>query len=59
VTPVERARQAVRDLLAAYQEASTTTEREDVARLIGLLTPNGGRSIAELAEAALTEGSEP
>lgn len=54
--PVARARRAVRELLAAYSEAGSTGEREDIARLIGLLMPNGGRSLAELAELALKEG---
>jgi hypothetical protein len=44
------------ELLAAYQDASTTSEREEVARLFALLTPNGGRTLAELAESALEEG---
>jgi hypothetical protein len=57
--PVERARAAVHELLAAYQDARTTNEREEVASAIALLTPNGGRPLAELAAEALRGAKEP
>lgn len=55
---VERARAAVRELLACYADARTIDEREDIARLIGCLQPGGGRSLAELAERALVLARE-
>jgi hypothetical protein len=58
LSPVERARRAVRDLLAAYQEARTTNEREMVARLIACLTPTGALSLAEMADQALAVAKE-
>lgn len=58
MTSLERARRAVSDLIASYQEAATPDEREAVAKLIALLTPNGGRSLTELAEDALLKAVE-
>lgn len=43
------------ELLGLWLAATTTDEREDVARAIGILSPNGGRPLAEVAEFALKE----
>jgi hypothetical protein len=50
---VPRAARAVRELLACYQQARTTNEREQVAKLIACLTPSGALSLAEMADQAL------
>ena len=57
--PIDRAREAVCVLLAAYEEARDTNEREQVARLIGLLAPHGGRSLTELAAEARGTPPDP
>ena len=56
--PVTRARRAVAEILASYEAARTTNEREDIARLIAVLTPNGGRPLAEMAAEALDVARE-
>jgi len=53
--PVERARRAAAELLAAYQAARTVDEREDVARMIACLMPGSSPTLAEMAERALAE----
>ena len=57
-TPVARARHAVREVLAAYQAATTANEREAIARLIACLTPTGALSLAEMADQALAVARE-
>lgn len=59
LTPARRARNAVCELITAYRDARTDSERDEVAKTIALLTPNGGRTLAELAEQALREITEP
>ena len=54
-SPVQRARRAAAELLAAYEGARDTTEREDVARVIAGLSPGSSMSLAEMAQAALAE----
>lgn len=57
--PVERARHAATELLAAYEAAGDVTEREDIARIIACLEPRACRSLAEMAEAALAAARSP
>lgn len=63
MTAIDRARRAAAELLAAYQDALDTTEREAVAATIARLTPHGARPLAELAQEALdaarTECDDP
>lgn len=56
--PVERARRAVRELLACYVDARTVNEREAVAKLIACLTPTGALTLAEMADQALAIAKE-
>lgn len=48
-TPVvERAARAVKEILSSYRDATTTDEREQIARLIAALTGDRG-SLTDLA----------
>jgi hypothetical protein len=58
MTPVDRARRAAAELIAAWAEARSTTEREDISRVIACLSPAACRTLSEMAEEALGTARE-